>query len=115
MNQILRKNGKVLVSDPMRSSAGRGEIIDDFMRVKKDGHIRFYSSEALDGLFLSSGFRKEAQVITDMRFPFPRQAEYTELYNRLTEEEKSLYDMTDNDGVIWVNNIHVGNTVFAKE
>ena len=115
MSRILSKGGRALISDPMRIPGDRSGLIDDFMRVKRDGHIQFFSSQALDSLFLSGGFRKEAQVMTDMRFPFPRQAAYAGLYGKLTEKERALYDMTDNNGVIWVNKIRVGNTVFVKE
>ncbi|MDE7178786.1 MAG: class I SAM-dependent methyltransferase [Lachnospiraceae bacterium] len=115
MNRILVKGGKVLVSDPMRNDKDDDGIIDRFMRVKKDGHIQFYSSNKLDELFADNGFTKEKQVITDMKFPFAKQAEYIELYDQITETEKSLYDMTNDNGVIWVKHCNVGNTVFVKQ
>ena len=115
MNKILGKGGKVLISDPMRNEQDNNGIIDDFMRVKKDGHIQFYSPKELDDLFTKNGFTKENQVITDMRFPFAKQDEYISLYDRTTDEEKSLYDMENDNGVIWVKYINVGNTVFVKQ
>lgn len=115
MNRILVKGGKVLVSDPMRNEKDDNGIIDRFMKVKKDGHIQFYSSNELDQLFADNGFAKENQVITDMKFPFAKRDEYIELYDRITEKEKSLYDMTNDDGVIWVKHCDVGNTVFVKQ
>lgn len=115
MNRILVKGGKVLVSDPMRNEKDDDGIIDRFMRVKKDGHIQFYSSNELDELFAENGFTKEKQVITDMKFPFAKQGEYVELYDQITEKEKSLYDMTNDNGVIWVKHCNVGNTIFTKQ
>ncbi len=97
------------------------EIIKDdkhlfllFMKVKKDGHIRFYSSGELEGLFVGNGFRKGTQVITDMKFPFSRWEDYVNTYEQTTEREKALYNITNDSGVIWVNHIEVGNTVFVK-
>ncbi len=115
MNRILVKGGRVLVSDPMRNEKDDDGIIDRFMKVKKDGHIQFYSSNELDHLFADNGFAKAKQVITDMKFPFAKQDEYSELYARITEKEKALYDMTNDSGVIWVKHCDVGNTVFVKQ
>ena len=84
------------------------------MQVKKDGHIQFYSLDELDKLFMSHGFSKENQVITDMKFPFARQSEYSNIYHEITDRDRSLYDITNENGVIWVNHIDVGNTVFVK-
>lgn len=114
MNRILIKGGRVLVSDPLRNEKDENRVIDMFMRVKKDGHIQFYSSNELDDLFNGNGFRKESQVITDMKFPFARQEEYVQLYHKITDMEKLLYNMTNDNGVIWVKNIDVGNVVFVK-
>ena len=115
MNKILVKGGKVLVSDPMRNENDDNRVIDNFMRVKKDGHIQFYSSNELDKLFTENGFIKENQVITDMKFPFAKQVEYIELYDRTTDKEKALYDIANDNGVIWVKRIDVGNTIFVKQ
>jgi len=65
MNRILVKEGKVLISDPMKNEKDDNRIIDNFMRAKKDGHIQFYSSNELDELFINNGFAKEKQVITE--------------------------------------------------
>lgn len=115
MNRILVKGGKVLISDPMRNEKDDSGIIDKFMRIKKDGHIQFYSSNELDELFISNGFTKENQAITEMKFPFAKQIEYINLYDEITDKEKSLYDITNDNGVIWIEHINVGNTIFVKQ
>lgn len=115
LNRILVKGGKVLISDPMRNEKDDNGIIDRFMRVKKDGHIQFYSSNELDELFISNGFKKENQVITEMKFPFARQEEYNKIYDKITNKEKALYDITDENGIVWIKHIDVGNTIFTKQ
>lgn len=115
MNRILVKGGKVLISDPMRNEKDNDGIIDKFMRVKKDGHIQFYSSRELDELFISNGFTKEKQIITNMKFPFAKQVEYINLYDQITDKEKLLYDITNDNGIIWIKYIDVGNTIFVKQ
>lgn len=51
MNKLLVKGGMVLVFDPMRNDKDINGIIDEYMRVKKDGHIQFYSAKELDEIF----------------------------------------------------------------
>ena len=88
MYKILAKGGKVLISDPMSKEADKGRIIDDFMRVKKDGHIQFYSARELERLFVDNGFVLEKQVITEMKFPFAPKAEYIEVYDKTSSEDR---------------------------
>lgn len=115
MNRILVKGGRVLISDPIRNEKDENRVIDMFMKVKKDGHIQFYSLNELDELFAGNGFRKESQVITDMKFPFARQEEYIQIYDTIADKEKSLYNIINDNGVVWVKHIDVENVVFVKE
>lgn len=115
MNKLLVKGGKVLISDPMRNEKDANGIIDAFMRVKKDGHIQFYAADELDALFANNGFTKENQVITNMKFPFAPMAEYIEVYDKTTDDDRMLYDMKNENGVVWINHISVGNTIFVKQ
>ena len=43
------------------------------------------------------------------------QDKYISLYDRTTDEEKSLYDIENDNGVIWIKKISVGNTIFVKQ
>lgn len=115
MNKLLTKGGRVLISDPMRHVDDRNCVIDDFMRVKKDGHIQFYSQKELEALFEANGFVKEKQVITEMKFPFARREEYLKVYEKTSDKDKALYDIKIEDGVVWVKHIEVGNTIFVKQ
>lgn len=115
MNRLLVSGGKVLVSDPMKNIKDSNSIIDIFMKVKKDGHIQFYSSTELDELFSNNGFIKDEQIITSMNFPFAPKNKYLEIYDSITDEDKLLYDIRACNGIVWVKHIDVGNTVFLKK
>ena len=114
MNKLLVKGGRVLISDPLKNEEDDGGIIDSLMQVKQDGHIRFYSLNELDELFMSNGFVKEYQIITNMKFPFAQQPEYINIYNEISDQDRDLYQITNENGVVWVNHINVGNTIFVK-
>ncbi len=113
--KILVKGGKILISDPMRNELDENAVIDQFMKVKKDGHIKFYSGKELDELFKSNGFVKKNQILTNMKFPFAKKDEYIDIYNKTTANEKELYNITNENGIVWINKIDVGNTIFVKE
>lgn len=114
MNKLLVKGGKVLVSDPMKSAGDTKGIIDEYMKVKKDGHIQFYSENELNQLFLDNGFVKEKQLLTNMKFPFAPMPEYIEIYNKTNEEDRLMYMIENENDIIWVKQITVGNTIFVK-
>lgn len=115
MNKILSKGGKILISDPLRCEDDNKKIIDDFMQVKKDGHIQFYSAKELEELFTQNGFVKENQIISNMKFPFAPTQEYIDVFDRTSEEDRSHYDISNENGIVWVKHIDVGNTVFVKQ
>lgn len=52
---LLRKNGKILISDPIRKLSDENRIIDQFMKIKGDGHIGFYTVEEIQELFSEFG------------------------------------------------------------
>lgn len=40
--QILRPQGKFFISDPIPNEEDSERFVDEYMQMKKDGHIRFY-------------------------------------------------------------------------
>lgn len=111
----LKKGGNILIADPMKRENDTSGIIDRFMDVKGDGHVEFYSKTKLENIFTSCGLSVEKQVITSMSFPFPPKQEYVALFENLTEEERSLYQIEMRNEIVWIGNIEVGNTLFIKE
>lgn len=114
IGRILVPGGKVLISDPMRDREDRKGIIDTFMRIKGDGHIQFYTETELEELFAKQGLCKKKQVFTHMAFPFAPGAAYMEPYQKLTDKDRGVYNIVEENGAIWVGHIAVGNTVFNK-
>ena len=49
-----------------------------------------------------------------MRFPFAPIPEYIEIYNRTSDEDKLMYDIENENGIVWVKHINVGNTIYVK-
>lgn len=91
MHGLLRPGGRVLLSDPVRAAQDRDGIMDRFMRIKQDGHIRFYAREELETLFTAAGFSVGERRATYMSFPFAPRKEYELLYDTLTDRDRGCY------------------------
>ena len=114
LSEILCKGGSILVSDPVRNIKDKDRIIDQFMKIKGDGHVRFYTQEEIVDLFSGQGVYLSGHEITNMKFPFPEKKEYMDLFNKLDKEEKALYNIYEEDGVVWIGNIEVANLLLKK-
>ncbi len=135
MHRLLLPGGRVLISDPVRAEEDRQGIMDRFMRLKQDGHIRFYAREELEALFIAAGFSLGERRATRMAFPFAPRKEYEQLYDTLTDRDRCCYGIAskapriseenarqsaenpaEKHGAktIWVENMEIGNTVFIK-
>ena len=68
----------------------------------------------MDELFISNGFIKEKQIITHMSFPFAKRDEYNKAFENHSENEKLLYKIEMDNGIVWVKHIEVGNTIYVK-
>lgn len=111
---LLCLNGKILISDPVRNAEDKNRIIDRFMKVKKDGHIGFYTHEEITSLFSEYGICLTKSRSTNMKFPFPQKQEYLELFDTLSDDEKAMYNIYKKDNIVWVGNIEVANILFEK-
>lgn len=109
---LLKPGGRLLIADPLHHPEDRNGVIDHFMAVKADGHMRFYDVDELEGLF--APLKLTRAEITAMHFPFPPKPEYTALLNALSDTEKGWYSLAERDGVVCVGNIRVGNLLFTK-
>ena len=111
---ILRKNGKILLSDPVRNPDDKKKVIDKFMQVKGDGHIGFYTQEEITSLFAKNGIYQADLKVTCMEFPFPEKQEYNTLFNSLDNEEKEMYNIYLKENIVWIGNINVVNILMEK-
>lgn len=112
MAALLKPGGRLLIADPLRHSEDVHGLIDRFMAVKADGHMRFYDPDELARLF--APLTLESSVITQMRFPFPPKPEYNALLAQATETEKAWYALGEKNGTVHVGSIRVGNLLFRK-
>ncbi|MBQ8555974.1 MAG: methyltransferase domain-containing protein [Clostridia bacterium] len=115
LHSLLKPGGHILVADPMAHGNDDRRLIDSLMTIKGDGHICFYKQAELAELFHRHHFAVEKQIISHMRYPFPRNDAYNTLFAQTSETERQMYQLSDRDGIVWVGQIEVGNTLFVRQ
>ncbi|MDO4491245.1 MAG: class I SAM-dependent methyltransferase [Lachnospiraceae bacterium] len=45
ISRVLKKNGRFFLSDPRPNEDDETRFVDDYMQLKKDGHIKFYTRD----------------------------------------------------------------------
>lgn len=114
VHRILKLNGRIIISDPTPNQNDAIGFVDEFMRVKPDGHVKFYSFSELDRMLSNVGFRFIKKEITSIRFPRKNPFDYIHLLdpdNRCIWEGYSINIEQDE---IWITE-NVLNLVYEKK
>ena len=59
----------MFLSDPTPNDNDANRSVDDYMQVKDDGHIQFYSLTEFEKLAKDAGLLLQNNFITEIRFP----------------------------------------------
>jgi ubiquinone/menaquinone biosynthesis C-methylase UbiE len=113
MYRVLKKGGKLIISDPTPNRNDTVGFVDAFMKMKPDGHNKFYFFEEFNEMLLRAGFQFELQKNTTIKFPrkFPKDYE-----GLLIEYDKEIYEGYEIEIVnneIWIKE-NVLNLVYRK-
>lgn len=81
--RILSPGGFAVISDPRTDDDDDCPFIDDFQRLRPDGHIHFYKTPEIVALFQCHGFTTEDSFDSQVTYP-----------HNLTPEHKRLLDDT---------------------
>lgn len=116
--RVLKKGGKLLISDPIPAENDIVRFVDEYMKLKPDGHVKFYTENELVkyanevGLTFNNSFQTQ--------ITFPRTNDYGEAYIKLLNSyDKNIVNQyklhESNDGKYIYITIHVLNSIFIKK
>lgn len=111
--RVLTKTGLFFISDPAPNENDREGFIDEYMRVKKDGHIKFYSFEEWVRLCETSGFRFEKSFHSNIRFPRIIDSVYQDIMRKYDNRIIDGYDLQMTDNEIYITE-QVNNMLFCR-
>lgn len=74
IGRVLKKNGLLFLSDPAPNDDDESRFVDEYMLMKNDGHIRFYTKDEWVEIGRSAGLRLIEGFETSIRFPRKKSA-----------------------------------------
>lgn len=116
VNRVLKSGGRLFISDPCPNECDKERFVDDYMRLKKDGHIKFYTKDEWTDICKRQGF-----IITDgfdstIRFPKKKDTAfgYEEVLGKHDKAVIDSYDLVETDTELYITE-RVNNLLFVKE
>ena len=69
VNRVLKSNGAFFISDPRPNDCDKTRFVDDYMQLKKDGHIKFYTREEWVQICGECNMQLSHSFDSEIRFP----------------------------------------------
>lgn len=113
VSRVLRPGGRAVISDPVPAELDTEDFIDDFQRLKPDGHVRFHRSADLQELSARHGLRRVDGFASRVSYPRPADSRYQELLERTPRAILEQYRVRVAGAEISIA-VDVANTVFEK-
>ena len=114
IRRVLKYRGIFFISDPSPNPCDTSRFIDEYMQMKKDGHIRFYTSEEWKNICSSHFFEYTGSFDSKIRFP-RKKDEYPEFDDIIKKYDKNItesYDVEITDNEIYITE-NVNNMLFT--
>ncbi len=113
MSRVLKPHGIVVLSDPIPSPLDEEGFIDEFQRLKPDGHMRFHPQQVLIGMFDAEGFDLVDSFESSVRFPRTVDARYEALLEGTPDSVRDAYEI-EIDGDRVMITVTVVNALYAR-
>lgn len=116
ISRVLKPGGVLFLSDPAPNDNDTDRFVDEYMQMKKDGHIKFYTrnewQEIAKGVELVYAYGFETYI----HFPRLRETalEFDDIVNRHDKEIIEGYEVEVLDKEIWITE-KVNNLLFCKQ
>ena len=115
VSRVLKPGGTLFISDPCPNDCDDERFVDDYMRLKKDGHIRFYTK----GEWLTICGRHDLKYTDsfDSTIRFPKKKDTAFGYEDVLSRHEKLvidsYDLVETDTELYITE-RVNNILFRK-
>ena len=116
VSRVLKSGGKLFISDPCPNECDKDRFVDDYMRLKKDGHIKFYTRDEWIDICSRHGLIIEDSFDSTIRFPKRKDTAYgyEELLKKHDKAVIESYDLLETDTELYITEC-VNNLLFTKE
>lgn len=113
--RVLKTGGSFFISDPCPNDCDHNRFVDEYMQLKKDGHIKFYMEGEWRDICGECGMKRTASFKSNIRFPKKKETAYgyEEVLKRHDRSVIESYDLVETDTEIYITE-HVNNMMFVK-
>lgn len=115
ISRVLKKNGIFFLSDPTPNDDDIERFVDEYMQMKKDGHIKFYTKNEWKELGKLVDLMYIDDFDTSIRFPRRKDTalEFDDIINRHDKIVIKGYEVEVIEDEIWITE-KVNNLLFKK-
>ncbi|MGN0678957.1 MAG: class I SAM-dependent methyltransferase [Oscillospiraceae bacterium] len=115
ISRVLKNGGRLLIADPTPNENDATRFVDDYMRMKPDGHIKYYTKDEFRLLGENAGLTLSDAVQTEITFPRLKTTtnEYSEIIKKHSPDIVSGYNVHETDDYIYITQ-KVWNLCFVK-
>ena len=115
IHRVLKENGVFFLSDPAPNEDDTERFVDEYMQMKKDGHIKFYTKQEWLELGKGIGLNYRNGFETEIRFPKKKDTalEFEDIISRHDAAVISGYGVEVVDDEIWITE-KVNNLLFTS-
>ena len=116
ISRVLKPNGIFFLSDPAPNDDDTERFVDEYMQMKKDGHIKFYTKDEWKEISSKVALKYVDGFETKIRFP-RKGEESLELEDIISRHKESVimgYEVEIIDDEVWITE-KVNNLLFKKE
>jgi ubiquinone/menaquinone biosynthesis C-methylase UbiE len=113
MHRVLENQGFVIISDPQTYNEDAGDFVDQFQKLKQDGHVHFYRQKELDDVFRRGGFIKEQQYQSECTYPRDLDSRYEQLIMKTPKEILEKYQIVVEATDVFIT-VAVMNSIYRK-
>ena len=115
VSRVLKKGGMLFISDPCPNACDTGRFVDDYMRLKKDGHIKFYTKDEWKSICEDHNLRPVDDFKSSIRFPKKKDTAYgyEEVLKKHDMAVIESYDLAETDTELYITE-QVNNILFMK-
>ncbi len=116
VSRVLKNGGRLFISDPCPNECDTERFVDDYMRLKKDGHIKFYTKDEWIDICGRQGLIVADSFDTSIRFPKKKDTAngYEEVLKKHDKAVIESYDLLETDTELFITE-QVNNIMFEKE
>ncbi len=115
VSRVLKSGGMLFISDPCPNECDTERFVDDYMRLKKDGHIKFYTKDEWTDICSRQGLDIIDSFDSSIRFPKKKDTAYgyEEVLKKHDKDVIESYNMVETEMELFLTE-QVNNILFKK-